>query len=217
MKVVRLMILDDHALVLAGLRKIVQLRPEFLVVGCFTDGQQLLEALASQTIDVLLLDFELAPGMLDGLALISQIHRTYPSLKILVISAVHNRGKVSAAIRAGALGFISKSVECGELIKAIRMVAKGVNYVEPEMALTMFQLSQSPDNPLALDRMILLSPREREVLRCFLRGMSVSEIATQFNRSIKTISSQKQSAINKLGLHKDHELFQMGSELIPNL
>ncbi|MCX4032413.1 response regulator [Aeromonas caviae] len=213
MKIVRLMMLDDHALVLAGLCNIVQLRSEFMVVGCFTDGQQLLDALVLQPVDVLLLDYELAPGMLDGLSLIAQIHRTYPNLKILVISAVHSEGKVITAIRAGALGFISKSVECDELIKAIRIVARGRNYIGPEMGLKRFQSG----NAQQLEGMEKLSPREREVLRCFLRGMSVSEIATLFNRSIKTISSQKQSAITKLGLHKDHELFLMGSVLIPNL
>jgi DNA-binding NarL/FixJ family response regulator len=125
-------------------------------------------------------------------------------------------------MRAGALGFFCKSEELGELAHAIRVVANGRPYISAELAARM-ESSEMPDPRMAdtkaaggevaqasesvLSQDLPLSPREHEVLRCFLAGMCVSDIAAKFSRSPKTISAQKQSAFRKLGIRSDAELF----------
>ncbi|RBL67016.1 DNA-binding response regulator, partial [Pseudomonas sp. MWU13-2625] len=129
---------------------------------------------------------------------------------------------VRMTMRAGALGFLGKSEGLGELPYAVRVVARGRNYVSAELSARMeSSASCAPcpsdetlergDTMLPTDTGLAgelgLTPREHEVLRCFLAGMSVSDIASKFSRSPKTISAQKQSALRKLSIRNDAELF----------
>jgi DNA-binding NarL/FixJ family response regulator len=131
---------------------------------------------------------------------------------------------VSLALRCGASGFIGKDSDPGHLLDGVRTVATGIAYLEPQMATLLedrnisTQAPQAPakDSKSAIDVLIKtnnLTLREREVLRCCLAGMSVTQVADKFSRSIKTISTQKQSAFRKLGLGSDNELFRIRSQL----
>jgi len=144
----------------------------------------------------------------------------YPELKILVASAHHNKATVGLVMHAGARGFVGKEEELSELVRAIRTVAAGGKRINAALAAEMErdQITPAASTPVPGDLTALtdrpeLSPREREVLRCCLDGMSVTDIAEKFARSIKTISSQKQSAYRKLGIRTDTELFKIKHEL----
>ena len=221
---IRVVVLDDHAVVRHGLAARLKQEADIEVCGMFASWREIVRALKDSTfeVDVLLMDYSLGPTEIDGLNLIRLIRVRYPELKILVASAHHNKATVGMVMHAGARGFVGKEEELSELVRAIRTVATGGKRLNAALAAEMESDALSADAPapttnggklaVLLDRSEL-SPREREVLRCCLDGMSVTDIAEKFARSIKTISSQKQSAFRKLGIRTDTELFKIKHEL----
>lgn len=215
----RIFILDDHALIREALKVRLSNEADFRVVGVYPGSSELLEGLRNEPADLLLLDYQLSDGELDGLRLIQLLRSHYPNLRILIFSSVERPATVNMAIRAGANGFFGKSQATEELVKAIRMVALDRLYLSPAMSA---ELDSTPVTSAALPNeqagvngaeMLVnypaLSPKEREVLRCCLEGMSVSQIAEKFLRSRKTISGQKQAALRKLNVRTDAELFKL--------
>ncbi len=225
----RIALLDDHAVVRYGLAMRLAEEPDLDVVGAFATSKELMVALRTVPVDLLLIDYALGSNDIDGLNLIRALRVRFPRSKILVASAHHNPATVAMAMKAGAGGFVGKSQELGELIQAVRAVGRGRQYLNVTMvaALSSMQQAESAASPAgapgrsrrngsgtptasrALAELSSLSPREREVLRCCLEGLSVTEIAEKFMRSVKTISGQKQSALRKLGVRSDHELFKI--------
>lgn len=228
----RIALLDDHAVVRYGLAARLAEEPDLEVVGSFATSKELMTALRASPADLLLIDYSLGSNDIDGLNLIRALRVRFPRSKILVTSAHNNPATVALAMKAGARGFVGKSQELGELVQAIRTVSVGREYLNAAMAreLTAMLASDSPtpapeggppqvrpprrkrNSPPSSDslsEMPSLSPREREVLRCCLDGLSVTAIADKFARSVKTISGQKQSAFRKLGVRSDNELFKI--------
>ncbi len=222
---IRVVVLDDHAVVRHGLGARLKQEADIEVTGMFASGRDIVQALKDNAVevDVLLMDYSLGPAEIDGLNLIRLIRVRYPDLKILVASAHHNKATVGMVMHAGARGFVGKEEELSELVRAIRTVAAGGKRLNPTLAAEMERdtLNAAPADGSATESSELsalvdrpeLSPKEREVLRCCLDGMSVTDIAEKFARSIKTISSQKQSAYRKLGIRTDTELFKIKHEL----
>lgn len=223
---IRVVVLDDHAVVRHGLAARLKQEADIEVSGMFASGREVVQALKDSAVevDILLMDYSLGPAEIDGLNLIRLIRVRYPELKILVASAHHNKATVGLVMHAGARGFVGKEEELSELVRAIRTVAAGGKRLNATLAAEMERDALATDAPAptsvvdgnALSALVdrpELSPREREVLRCCLDGMSVSDIAEKFARSIKTISSQKQSAYRKLGIRTDTELFKIKHEL----
>ena len=219
----RIVLLDDHALIREALKVRLSTESDFKVVGVYSGSPELLEALRNEKADLLILDYQLSDGELDGLRLIQLLRSHYPELRILIFSSVERPATVNMAIRAGANGFFGKSQETEELVRAIRTVALDRLYLSPSMAA---ELDSTPKTPMTVpndgettdnsDKLVnypALSPKEREVLRCCLEGMSVSQIAIKFLRSRKTISGQKQAALRKLNVRTDTELFKLHLDL----
>lgn len=214
------MLLDDHELIRVGTSLWLSKEPDLEVVGSFSTGKELLAALAVRQPDILVIDFMLGPTEIDGINLIRALRVRYPDCRPLVLSAHYTPATVSLALRAGSWGFFGKSQRLDGLASAIRTVARGKIYLHPIMAREVAAVTETevfevasanePAHPGAQD---ILSPREREVLRCFLDGMSVNGIAEKFSRSANTISTQKQSAYRKLGIKTDSELFKLSSSL----
>jgi DNA-binding NarL/FixJ family response regulator len=218
---IRVMLLDDHPVIRQGFAAELNKVEDIAVVGAFTTSRELMEALRTQVTDVLLIDFALGPNDIDGVNLIRALRVQFPKCKILVASGHYVPATVSLALRAGASGFMGKTQPVEALTQAIRTVAAGKRYLDSAMAASL-DMTDTPLPPLPdaqdeseddgkslLTRHAKLTPREGEVLRCFLDGMSIGEIATKFSRSINTISSQKQSALRKLGIRNDNELFKV--------
>jgi two-component system capsular synthesis response regulator RcsB len=212
---IRVMQLDDHPIVRHGAADSLSREADIEVVGSFTTSRELMNALRTTAADVLLIDYALGPGDIDGVNLIRALRIRFSNCLILVASGHYNPATVSLALRAGAHGFVGKTQAVDVLAKAIRAVAAGRRYLDPSMASEL----DTGDIPLPADtdtedesmltRHAHLSPREREVLRCFLDGMSVSQIAEKFSRNVNTISTQKQAALRKLGIRSDNELFKI--------
>lgn len=220
----RIAVLDDHSLIRLALNARLKRENDFSVVGVFSASADLISALREIEIDLLVLDYQLHDGELDGLHLIRLLRKQYPKLLILISSSAEKPAIVNLSIGAGANGFLGKSQPVDDLVVAIRTVASGHMYLSSQMA---FELDRKPVSgqeqqtaihgdlvgDAVLVRNAALSPKEREVLRCCLEGMQVSQIAQKFMRSTKTISGQKQSAFRKLGIRTDVELFKLQRNL----
>ena len=212
-----LMLLDDHEMVRQGIELGLANEGDFDVIGSFGTGRELLEALARRPADIVIMDFILGPSDIDGLTLIRALSRRFKQCKPIVVSSHYTPASVSLALKAGSWGVLGKTQKMTELIAAIRTVAQGRIYLQPCMlsAIQGMQPISEGENiktklelssPFRLNA--CLTPKEQEVLRCFLDGMSVNSIAAKFSRSASTISTQKQSAYRKLGIKTDSELFK---------
>lgn len=216
----RVAVLDDHSLIRLALKSRLAREAEFKIVGVYAGSAELLSAMREIEIDLLILDYKLHDGELDGLHLIRQLRKQYPDLKILISSSEERPAVINMAIGAGACGFFGKSQPVDDLIKAIRTTASGRLYLSAQTAFDLRSLPVCGNEPQGLETPFtphtdtllnnpLLSPKEREVLRCCLEGFGVTQIALKFYRSRKTISGQKQSAYKKLGIRGDAELFKL--------
>jgi two-component system, NarL family, captular synthesis response regulator RcsB len=216
---IRLALLDDHAIVRHGLSNRFSKEPDLHVVGVYATGREMIGGLRITPAEVLVVDYSLGPTEIDGINLLQVLKIKYPLSKIVVASSHNNPATVELMMRAGAKGFVAKTEPLSSLIEAIRVVAAGGTYAvgveeilpeESELSMASGDLALNADAaPEAKEKNRSLSPREREVIRCCLDGMSVIEIAQKFSKSRKTISNQKQSAMSKLGLHTDSELFEL--------
>jgi len=216
---IRIALLDDHAVVRHGLAARLKEESDFQVVGAYATSKDMMAALRASPADILLIDYSLGANDIDGLNLIRALKVRFPDSKILVSSSHYNPATVALAMRAGARGFVGKEQELSELVAAIRSVSVGRVHLNPLMAAEISSMLSShgvEDDANGTDSLTDntdLSPREREVLRCCLDGMSVTQIAEKFARSVKTISGQKQAAFRKLGVRNDNELFKIQHQL----
>lgn len=200
---VRVALLDDHALVRKGLIAHLEKSPTILVVGSHAGSRSFRAMLATMPVDVALIDYALAMDDIDGEQLIRQLRARHPGMKILVVSAHEESLVIRNLLLAGADGFVAKSQDPDEVIRAIEAVMTGRTYLPPDRA--------GMAMPAPLTR---LSPREWEVIRCFLDGLTVTQIAQKFGRSLKTISAQKSAAFRKLRVSSDVELFKLRNYII---
>jgi two-component system capsular synthesis response regulator RcsB len=218
MKRLRIALLDDHAVVRHGLVGHLAGESTIDVVGSYENSRELMRGMAQAPADILLLDFSLGRDELDGVSLIRALRARFPDCSILVLSAHHEPATVSLALRVGARGFVGKDEDMTSLMKAIRAVASGAIYLSAEMSYHVADATTANgENKGAAGEDVLqqasLSVREQEVIRCYLAGMTVTEIAEKFSRSIKTISAQKATAFRKLGVTSNNGLFKIMNKL----
>ena len=190
---IRLLIADDHAIVRSGLKQLFALSTDITVEGEAENGMQTQELLRQAQFDVLLLDLTM-PGI-NGIDLVARIHAQHPTLCILVLS-MHNEPQVAArALKAGALGYITKDSSPDKLLNAIRLVANGANYLDQAIAAELAFYTIDPERCAPHSR---LSDREYEVFIKLANGMGVNEIAAQLAISNKTVSTHKQRMMEKM-------------------
>jgi two-component system capsular synthesis response regulator RcsB len=197
-------IADDHPVVLVGLREVIQRHERFSLAGEALSSSQLVEQLTLHQPALVITDFNM-PGdetYGDGLQLIEYITQHFPTVKILVLTMVSNPLIISRLLEMGVAGVIAKNHIHEEIGKALNALANDRPYTAPSGPATTV-LSK----PTVIDeRFSTLSPREVEVLRLVVAGSSVGDIARQLNRSVKTVSTQKVSAMRKLEVLSDHAL-----------
>lgn len=216
---IRIALLDDHEVVRHGISARLQEEPDISITGVYATTDALMSALPSTTPDVLLIDYMLGADQLDGINLVRALRLRHSRCKILMSSSRHNTDTVLMAMRAGAHGFVGKEQDLSELVAAIRCVFAGKFYLCDRMVALIstrwMSAGQSAggDEQGPTDRHSDLSPRESEVIRCYLAGMTVTQISQKFSRSIKTISGQKQSAFRKLGVRNDIDFFKLQHQL----
>ena len=192
---IRLFIADDHPVVRAGLRHIVEQDPDVIVTGEAASGYDLLDALTRTITDVVLLDVSM-PGM-SFIETLKRLRDEHPSVKILVLS-VHPEDQFAVrALRAGASGYVTKDHSATELLDAVRRVFRGSRYISDTLAERLASFVDPRFEGMPHER---LSDREFEVLRSLGTGLSVKEAADELHLSPKTVSTYRERLLEKMGL-----------------
>jgi DNA-binding NarL/FixJ family response regulator len=199
--VIRIVMADDHAIVREGLKRIVSEVPDMQVVGEAADGAQVLKCVREIEFDLLVLDLSM-PGR-SGMELIKLIRSEKPRLRMLVLSMHQEQQYAVRAIKSGANGYLNKESATDQLAQAIRKIAGGGAYVTPEVA-EQLAMGAMPDAQTLPHQS--LSDREFEVFRQIVAGVSVTDIASALNLSVKTISTHKSNLMHKMGLNNPSEL-----------
>ena len=204
MKTFTVVIADDHPIVLLGVRELVERDARFQVVGEAICSAGLIGLLEQQPIDIVITDYNM-PGDSpygDGLKLVEYLKRHFPQVQILILTMISNHLILTRLQEMGVVGVIQKSQLHTEIQVALKSIVQQALYRSLEPAKTSVVESMT-----AIDaRFSTLSPKEFEILRLFISGKSVSDIARSQNRSSKTISAQKISAMRKLVVSSDQDL-----------
>ncbi|WP_102145293.1 response regulator [Mycobacterium hubeiense] len=194
----RVLLADDHALVRSGLRMIIDAEPDLQVVAEAADGHQALAALDETPADLAILD--IAMPRMTGLQAAREINKAHPRVRILMLSMYDNEQYFFEALRAGASGYVLKSVADRDLLEACRATLRGEPflYAGAVTALIRDYLHRARHGDALPEN--ILTPREEEVLKLIAEGYSTREIATTLGISIKTVDRHRTNILAKLGL-----------------
>jgi DNA-binding NarL/FixJ family response regulator len=208
----RVFIVDDHGLFRAGVRS--EIGDHVAVIGEADDVQPAISKIGELQPDVVLLDVHLPSG--GGQAVVSAVKAAHPEIKFLALSASDAPEDVIAAIRAGARGYVTKTISTRELVDAIRRIADGDAVFSPMLAgfvLDAFSTLPAAAEPPSFDpELDQLTAREREVLRLIARGYTYKEIARELYISVKTVEHHVSSVLRKLQLSSRHQLTRWATE-----
>jgi NarL family two-component system response regulator LiaR len=190
---IRVLIVDDHAVVRSGLVTFLQAFDEFCLVGEASDGEGALRFCAQASPDVVLMDL-LMPNM-DGIAATRAIRERHPEVRVIALTSFQDQAKVQAALDAGALGYLLKNVSAAELAGAIRSACEGRPTLAPEVTQALIHAATRPPEP-GHD----LTPREREVLGLMVRGLNNAAIAKRLVVNRSTAKFHVSNILGKLGV-----------------
>ena len=199
---IRVMIVDDHAILRAGVREMLQDEEDLQVVGEAGSAEETLQLLNNGTeVDVVILDVTL-PGQ-SGIDLLKTLRRDRPDLQILVLSMHPERSFAVRLMRAGANGYVPKMIVPEELVRAVRAVGSGRRYITPIVAeLLASEAAAEEDGPLH-NR---LSERELQVFTRIARGVSPAVMANELGLSVKTVSTYRARILEKMGMRSNAEI-----------
>jgi DNA-binding NarL/FixJ family response regulator len=212
MRRIRILLADDHTMICAGFRKLLE--PEFEVVGAVGDGRSLLTAAEELKPDLVLVD--VAMPLLNGLDAARQLKKTMPRVKLIFLTMNPDSDVASEALRIGASGYLLKTSQGDELLKAVRDVIRGMSYVTPQIRQEMEE--RFIQDPKTASRPTQLTPRQREVAQLLAEGRSAKEIASILDISIRTVHFHKYEIMKELSLACSAELVQYAIKhsLIPH-
>jgi NarL family two-component system response regulator LiaR len=191
---IRVLLVDDHAVVRQGLRAFLQLQPDIEVVGEASGGEAAAEVAAAAQPDVVLMDLVMPDG--DGVDAIRALAAAAPGARVLVLSSFADDERVFAATQAGVAGYLLKDVEPDQLAEAIREVRRGRPVLHPDVAARMMRRVADPAGLPAEP----LTTREREVLQLIVEGFANKQIARRLLITEKTVKTHVSSILSKLGV-----------------
>jgi DNA-binding NarL/FixJ family response regulator len=196
----KVVVLDDHAVIAAGIAQLIDAEPDFQVQGIYADLQALEEHIQQTPPDVLIMDLQLGDESVS--TEIRELCYRNPALKILVFTLLDSKSYVHEAVAYGALGFLSKSSRQAELLDALRALAAGNHFFGAELGTSIANIDDT-EIPVKV-----LSDRELDVLRRLALGFSPKEIGFELGLSDKTIHAHKNSIRQKLGLRRQSDLIR---------
>jgi DNA-binding NarL/FixJ family response regulator len=210
---IRVFLVDDHAIVRDGLRSVLSAEPLLQVVGDAANGQELLAQLPTVPTDVVLMDLNMP--VLDGLATTYELHKQYPHLRVLILSMMTHEHTINKLLVAGAHGYVLKNADKAEIVMAIQAVAAGKRFLCSEIGLTVLEkllvieaevaTTHSSDSPR-------LTSREREVLQLVATGLTNQQIADKLFTSKRTVETHRQSLLEKTGAINTPSLIKYAME-----
>lgn len=200
----RVLIADDHTLMLAGLKKLVEESCE--VVGTAEDGRALIDTAQRLTPDLIILDISMP--LLNGLDAARQLRKLLPGVKLVFLTMHASPTYATEALKAGANGYLLKQSAASELPQAIDAVLKGLTYLTPAITRPILETAFKPDQTGLKRALTDLTPRQREVLQLLAEGKSTKGIATLMNVSVKTVEFHKTRIMEQLDLHSTPALIK---------
>lgn len=199
---IRLLLADDHQLVLKGISFFLGMQPDFEIVGEAHNGQEAVELAAELQPDIVLMDLNMP--IMDGIEASRLISEQHPNVKVLVLTSFSDRSHIVPALQTGAIGYMLKEVEPDQLVEAIRSAYKGNIQLHPDISNAILsQLSPLDHEPKKLpgkEAINSLTPREIEVLEHLTKGLSNKEIAQALVVAEKTVKTHVSSILSKLNL-----------------
>jgi DNA-binding NarL/FixJ family response regulator len=200
----RILLADDHAVVRNGLRMVLEAQPDMQVVGEVGNGAEAIERGLGREVDLAILD--IAMPRMTGLHAARELHRRRPELRILMLSMHENERYLYEALKAGAAGYVVKTVADRDLVEAVRAAMRGERYLYPGAMTPLieeFLRGARQDLPVGPDP---LSPREQEVLKLVAEGYTNKQIAEELVISEKTVERHRANILEKLGMRDRVEL-----------
>ncbi|WP_425058521.1 Transcriptional regulatory protein DegU [Sporomusa carbonis] len=202
---IKLLIADDHALLRQGIKNVLSLEPDFLVIGEAADGEETIKQVESLKPDIILLDVNMP--RLNGLEVTRRLKAADANVKVIILTIHDDEGYVLEVIKAGAVGYLLKDIEPGMLVKAIRTVFEGQSFIYPTLAQRLFgeisrQAEKKHETAAMLERRKeeRLTYREVEVLQLIGQGMSNQEIAQKLYLSEKTVKNHLTNIFRKINV-----------------
>ena len=201
---IRVVLVDDHALVRQGFRRILEDDPELTVVGEASNGTDAIALVKKTDPDVVVMD--MAMPEMSGLHATMEIIKQRPGTKVLILSMYSDEQYVRNALDAGAKGYILKSAIENDLTRAVKAVAAGEQYLAPELSSVLIRAIQTGSFEKAADPYDRLTQREKQVLQLIAHGKSNKEIALMLDLSVNTVAVHRANLMSALGVHKTAEL-----------
>jgi NarL family two-component system response regulator LiaR len=192
---IRVLVVDDHAVVRQGLRALLELQDGIEVVGDAADGDEGVDAATRLRPDVILMD--LVMRRLDGVSAMRQLRERLPQVRVIVLTSFLDDDKLLPALRAGAAGYLLKTAEPQEVVRAVRTAHAGQTVLDPVVAARLVETLATDDRGDPIDR---LTPREREVLVLIGRGYANKRIALELGLAEKTVKTHVGRVLAKLGV-----------------
>lgn len=199
---IRVVIADDHELIREGVKKIVRHCADLKIVGEAADLKQSVALIAQVRPDVAVLDISLPDS--DGLDGLAELRRHFPALRIVMLSMHPEERFALAAMRAGALAYVSKSMASSELVEAIRCVGAGRAWVGPRVA----ALLQQEGDPAARARHESLTPRESEIVALIGAGLQIKQVAAELGISVSSVNTYRSRIFRKMGMSTNASLIR---------
>ncbi len=200
---IRILLVDDHPVLRAGVRALLAAEPDFDVIGEASDGPSALAMVESLEPDLVVMDVSL-PGP-SGAEVTTELKQLYPRLHVLALSVHEELAFARLLLDAGAAGYALKRTACDELVRAVRLVSAGERYVDPLLAAQLLQSGQRRESPTA-PAVVALSEREAEVVRLLAQGLTMKEMAERLTLSPRTLETYRARALDKLGLKSRADL-----------
>jgi two-component system response regulator NreC len=209
---IHILIVDDHAVIRAGLRTILKADPDLQVVGEAADGSAALRLASELHPDVILMDISMPSPAGGGIETTRRLRDTLPDARVLILTVHEDESLLREAIQAGAAGYIIKRAAESELVSAVRAVWNGDMYVHP--AMTRVLLKDMAVRPPSKKQVSVesLTPRELDVLRLLAKGHTNRQIAEVLNVSTRTVEGHRANLMDKLELHSRVELTSFAEE-----
>ena len=209
MSKIRVLMVDDHAILREGLRALLNYYDDVEIVGEAQDGNEALVQVDALAPDVVLMDIAM-PGM-NGLEATRRIREKYPQTRVLVLTQHEDRQYVVPLLQAGASGFLTKRALATELINALRIVARGETYLQPSAATTLVEEIRHATG--GMDNLPeSITPRELEILRHIVAGETNAQMANALSISVKTVEWHRANLMSKLDAHTVADLVRYAIE-----
>ena len=210
MSKIRVLMVDDHAILREGLRALLSYYDDVEMVGEALDGTEGLERVKELQPDVVLMDIAM-PGM-NGLEATRRIHEQYPQIRVLILTQHEDPQYVLPLLQAGASGFVTKRALGNDLINALRVVARGETFLVPTAATAVVEEMRRRGEEPTPDSSESLTPRELEILKHIVDGKTNAQIAAALSISVKTVEWHRSNLMSKLDVHSIADLVRYAIE-----